>query len=131
MQGRVLVWQPAEQSSPRQYKGAADILSIRVLWNLCTSLIKMFIDLLRTHTKCNQKFPDRIDNEIYAYNNKHSLGSNTKGCGGKTHYTDSQNNDATASSGKELYRLQFSLKVASPETSGYTLVPTVTKLITL
>jgi hypothetical protein len=25
-----------------------------------------------------QKFPDWVDNEIYAYNNKHSLRSNTK-----------------------------------------------------
>jgi hypothetical protein len=35
-------------------------------------------------------------------NNKHSLRSNTKGYGGKTHYTDSQNSDTTASSGREL-----------------------------
>jgi hypothetical protein len=48
------------------------------------------------------------------------LGSNTKGYGGKTHHTDSQNSDTTASSGRELYRLQFSLQAASPETSGYT-----------
>jgi hypothetical protein len=34
---------------------------------------------------CIQKFPDWVDNEIYAYNNKHSLRSNTKGYGGKTH----------------------------------------------
>jgi hypothetical protein len=34
---------------------------------------------------CIQKFPDWIDNEIYAYNNKQSLRSNTKGYGGKTH----------------------------------------------
>jgi hypothetical protein len=33
---------------------------------------------------CIQKFPDWVDNEIYAYNNKHSLRSNIKGCGGKT-----------------------------------------------
>jgi hypothetical protein len=31
---------------------------------------------------CIQKFPDWLDNEI---NNKHSLRSNTEGCGGKTH----------------------------------------------
>jgi hypothetical protein len=30
---------------------------------------------------CIQKFPDRVDSEIYAY----SLRSNTKGYGGKTH----------------------------------------------
>jgi hypothetical protein len=34
---------------------------------------------------CIQKFPDRVDNEIYAYNNKHSSRSNTKCYGGKTH----------------------------------------------
>jgi hypothetical protein len=32
-----------------------------------------------------QKFPDLIDNEINNSNNKHSLRSNTKGYGGKTH----------------------------------------------
>jgi hypothetical protein len=32
-----------------------------------------------------QKFPDWVDNEIYAYNNKHSLRSNTKGYGDKPH----------------------------------------------
>jgi hypothetical protein len=33
-----------------------------------------------------QKFRDWVDNEIYAYNNNHSLRSNIKGCyGGKIH----------------------------------------------
>jgi hypothetical protein len=39
-----------------------------------------------------QKFPDWVDNEINNNNNnnnKHSLRSNTKGYGGKTHWTDS------------------------------------------
>jgi hypothetical protein len=67
-----------------------------------------------------QKFPDWVDNEIN--NNKYSLRSNTKRYGGKTHYTDSQNSDTTAPSGRELYHLQFSLQAASPETCGYTLV---------
>jgi hypothetical protein len=40
----------------------------------------------------------------------------------KTHYIDSQYSDKTAPSGRELYHLQFSLQVASPETYGYTLV---------
>jgi hypothetical protein len=35
--------------------------------------------------RCIQKFPDWVDNEIYAYNNKHPPKSNTKGYGGKTH----------------------------------------------
>jgi hypothetical protein len=56
-----------------------------------------------------------VDNEIN--NNKHSLRSNRKGCGDKTHYADSQNSDTTASSGRE----QFSLQAANPETFGYTL----------
>jgi hypothetical protein len=34
---------------------------------------------------CVQKFQDWVDNEIYAYNIKHSLRSSTKGYGGKTH----------------------------------------------
>jgi hypothetical protein len=68
-----------------------------------------------------QKFPDWVDNLINN-NNKHSLRNNTKGYGGKTHYTDSQNGDITAPSGTELYLLQFSLQAASPETYGYTLV---------
>jgi hypothetical protein len=48
-------------------------------------------------------------------NNKQLLRSNTKGYGGKTH-------DTTATSGRELYHLQFSLHVASLEIFGYTLV---------
>jgi hypothetical protein len=68
-----------------------------------------------------QKFPHWVGNEI-KINNKHSLRSNTKGYGGKTHYTDSQNSDTTAPSGRELYRLQFLLQAASLETFGYALV---------
>jgi hypothetical protein len=75
---------------------------------------------------CIQKFPDWVDNEINNNNNnnnnKHSLRSNTKGYGGKTHYTDSQNSDKTASSSRELYHLQFLLQAASSETFGYTFV---------
>jgi hypothetical protein len=63
-----------------------------------------------------QKFTDWVDNEINNSNNKHSLRSDTKGYGGKTHYTDSQNSDTTAPNGRELYNLQFSLQAASPET---------------
>jgi hypothetical protein len=60
--------------------------------------------------------------KVSAYNNKHSLRSNIKDYGGKTHYNDSQNIDTTARSGRELYHLQFSLPAASPETIGYTLL---------
>jgi hypothetical protein len=65
------------------------------------------------------KVPGLSHNEIN--NNKHSL-RDIKGYGGKTHYTDSQNSDTTAPSGRELYHLQFSLQAVSPETFGYTLV---------
>jgi hypothetical protein len=73
------------------------------------------------HTRVYQKFPDWADNEINN-NNKHWFRSTTKGYGGKTHSNDSQNTDKTAPSGRELYHLQFSLKGASPESFGYTLV---------
>jgi hypothetical protein len=63
------------------------------------------------------KFLDWVAIEIS--NNKHSWRSNTKGYGDKTHYTDSQNCDTTAPSGRELYHLQFLLQAASPETFGY------------
>jgi len=59
---------------------------------------------------CIQKFPDWVDNEIHVCSNKHSPRSNTKGYGGKTHHTDSQNSDTTAPSSRELYHLQFSLQ---------------------
>jgi len=49
------------------------------------------------------------------------LRSNTKGYGGKTYWTDSQNSNTSAFSGRELYNLQFSLQAASPEYFGYTL----------
>jgi hypothetical protein len=49
-----------------------------------------------------QKFPDWIDNEINNNNNNniHLFRCNTKGCGGKTHYTDSQNSNTTTFSGR-------------------------------
>jgi hypothetical protein len=64
---------------------------------------------------------NEINNNNNNNNNKRSLRSNIKGYGGKSHYTDSQNSDTTALSGRELYHLQFSLQAASPETFGYTL----------
>jgi hypothetical protein len=68
-------------------------------------------------------------NEINNYNKKQSLRSNTKGYGGKTHSTASQNSDITAPSGRELYHLKFSLQAASPETFGYNLVQRAGKII--
>jgi hypothetical protein len=53
---------------------------------------------------------------------KHSLRKTTKGYGGKTHYTGSQNSDTTAPIGRELYHLQFSLQAAGPGTFGHALL---------
>jgi hypothetical protein len=44
------------------------------------------------------------------------------GYGCKILYTDPPNYYTNASSGRELFRLQFLLHAASPETFGYTLV---------
>jgi len=69
---------------------------------------------------CIQKFPDWVDNEVNS--NKYSLRSNTRCYGDKTHYTDSQDSDTTATSCRELYHLQFPFQAASPETFGYIIV---------
>jgi hypothetical protein len=63
-----------------------------------------------------------VDNETNNNDNKHSFRSNTKGYGSKTYWTDSRNNDTTATSGRKLYHLQFSLQAAYPETFGYMLI---------
>jgi hypothetical protein len=71
---------------------------------------------------CTQKFPYRVDNEIYDYNNKHSLSSNTKGYGGKTHYTDSQNSDTTEPNGRELY-VPFSVLDPGGQSGNFWILP--------
>jgi hypothetical protein len=48
-----------------------------LLWN--------YVGVFKQVLGCIQKFPDWVYNEIYACNNKHSLRSNTKSYGGKTH----------------------------------------------
>jgi hypothetical protein len=48
-----------------------------------TSQIRIFAILVQLIWGCIRNFPDWVDNEIYAYNNKHSLRSNTKGYGAK------------------------------------------------
>jgi hypothetical protein len=80
----------------------------------------MWLKWVRTHTYEGVS-------KIFVSHNEYSLTfgitllrSNTKGYGGKTHQTDSQNSNTTAPSGTELYHLQFSLQAASPETFGYT-----------
>jgi hypothetical protein len=78
--------------------------------------------LTHQHECVSKSFRTESLTKYTLYNNKLSLRSNTKGYGGKTHYTDSQNSDITAPSVRELYHLQFSLKAASPETFGYTLM---------
>jgi hypothetical protein len=82
---------------------------------------------MRLYTRGYPKVSGLSHNDINNDNNKHSLRSNTKGYGGKTHQTDSQNSDTTAPSGRELYHLQSSLQEANPETFGYTLVISLLK----
>jgi hypothetical protein len=97
--------------------------SIRLLQDVHWTIRTASSLCYQTHIwECIQKFPDWVDNEIYAYNNKNSWEATQKVMAGKKNYTDSQNSDTTASSGRELYHLQFSLQAASPETFGYTLV---------
>jgi hypothetical protein len=76
-----------------------------------------------TYERVSKTLDNEINNINNDKNNKHSLRSNTKVYGGKTHYTDSQNSETTAPSGRELYHFQFYLQAASPEVFGYTLVP--------
>jgi hypothetical protein len=55
--------------------------------NICLSFGNMKIamhDFELQIRRCIQKFPDWFDNEIYVYNNKHSIRSNIKGYIGKT-----------------------------------------------
>jgi hypothetical protein len=68
-------------------------------------LMKWFIycDSLMNIRGCILKFPDWVDNEINNNNNNKHSRSNTKNYGGKTHYTDPQNSDTTAPSGRDLY----------------------------
>jgi hypothetical protein len=66
--------------------------------------------------RCIQKFPDWVDKDIYAYI------VNTR-CyplhRDMTAKLSRLNSDTTAPSGRQLYHLQFSLQVASPEIFGY------------
>jgi hypothetical protein len=94
---------------------------------LKVEVTRSFKTLVSYSTKrgCIQKFPDWVDNEINNNNNnnnKHSLRSNTKGYGCKTHLADSQNSETTATSVRELFHWQFSVQAPSSETFGYSLV---------
>jgi hypothetical protein len=47
--------------------------------------VEMCTVIWSTVRGCIQKFPNWVDNETNTNNNKHSLRSNTKDYGGKTH----------------------------------------------
>jgi hypothetical protein len=51
------------------------------------------------YTRVYPKVSGLSHNEICVYNNKHSLRSNARGYGCRTHQTDSQNSERTAPSG--------------------------------
>jgi hypothetical protein len=63
---------------PRYFDYPRKILNHRLRVNGSPSIVSCCL------LGCNQKFPDWVDNEMYAYNNKHSLRSNTKGYDDKT-----------------------------------------------
>jgi len=71
-------------------------------------MIKKYRKLRRGHpTSVYPKVSGLSHNEIYSYLWYYSLRSNTKGYGGRTHNTDSQNSDIIAPCGRELYNLQL------------------------
>jgi hypothetical protein len=81
---------------------------VQNLKNLCVGFV---VTVLLLHRKAFQvrlyegvykSFRTESITKIYAYSNKLSLRSNTKGYGGKTHQSESQNSDITAPSGREL-----------------------------
>jgi hypothetical protein len=57
-----------------------------MLYNFCTwnNVVTERITVI-TVQGFIRKFPDWVDNEIYAYNNKYSLRNNMMGYDGKTH----------------------------------------------
>jgi hypothetical protein len=71
---------------------------------------------------CIQKFLDWVDNEIYAYNNKHSLRRTQNVMAAKLTRLTLKIAIKLPIGSRYLYYLQFSLQAASPETFGYTLV---------
>jgi hypothetical protein len=96
---------------------AVAVSDLNVKLSPATNTAVLSLPRTRVYPKVSGLNHNEINN-----NNKHSFRSNTKGHGGKTHYTDSQNSGTTASSGREMHHLQFSLQAASPETFGYNLV---------
>jgi hypothetical protein len=59
---------------------------------------------------------------LNTYNSKHPLRSSTKGYGGKTCYTDSEDSHTMAHGGRKLYYLLFSVLAVSPGAFGYTFI---------
>jgi hypothetical protein len=96
-----------------------------ILFYLWSLLWPTVLQLYRWYTRVYPKVTGLSHKEIND-NDKHSFRSKIKGYDDKTHYTDSQNSDTTASSGRELYHLQFRLQATSPETFGYTIVESKT-----
>jgi hypothetical protein len=84
--------------------------------------VMLQITSLTMYEGVSKSFRTELITKKYAYLWYCSLRSNTKGYGGKVHYTDSQNSHTTAPSDRVLYHLQFSLQEASPGTFGYTLL---------
>jgi hypothetical protein len=121
----MLLWQQRckmQQDDVSSTKHRTTTVSIKFNWFWVLIHVLHIAKKLELLGGCIQKFPDWVDNEIYAYLWYYSLRSNTKSYDGKTHYTDSQSSDTTEPRGGELYHLQLSLQAASPKTFEYILV---------
>jgi hypothetical protein len=81
----VAVFGVTHSQSPGGYTYEQPSVSITARGNVSTYTNQVRLTVSCFIRRCIQKFPDSIYNEIYAFNNKHSLRRNTKGYGGKTH----------------------------------------------
>jgi hypothetical protein len=95
------------------------------LWN-CSENLGHMSPLCLLYEGVPKSFRTKSITKYTAHLRYHSLRSNAKGYGDKPNYSDSKNSDTTAPSGRELYHMQFSLRAASPETFGYTIVLSTT-----
>jgi hypothetical protein len=58
---------------------------VSVIFSRMTVLQAIILLVCSCRTRGSRVYPKLSDNEIYAYNNKHSLRSNTKGYSSKIH----------------------------------------------
>jgi hypothetical protein len=79
----LILWCPAAEKTDTH----GLITATLPYWIVSLIIYKTLLFILGVNSiwGCIQNSADWVDNEIYAYKNKHSLRSNTNGYGGKTH----------------------------------------------